>query len=83
MNVHKGQYKVIVTPFITDTDSWHLLATKRVTRPLIYQNRMPTDFVALEGNSEAGFMRDEYLYGVKNRFEIGYGDWRLAYANVP
>lgn len=83
MNIHKGQYKVIVTPFITDIDSWHLLATKRVTRPLIFQNRMPTDFVALEGNSEAGFMRDEYLYGVKNRFEIGYGDWRLAYANVP
>ena len=40
-------------------------------------------FQALEGNSETGFMRDEYLYGVKTRFAFGYGDWRDAYMHVP
>ena len=83
MNIHKGRYKVISTPTITDADSWYMVCTNRVTKPLIFQNRMPTDFVALEDSSDAGFMRDEYVYGVRNRFNIGYGDWRLAYANIP
>lgn len=83
INIHKGKYNVIVTPFITDTDSWYLLSTNGVTRPLIYQNRQATEFVPLEGNTDTGFTRDEYQYGVKNRFNIGYGDWRRAYASVP
>ena len=52
-------------------------------RSIIFQNRKPTSFDALEANSDTGFTRDEYVYGVKNRFNMGLGDWRLAYANVP
>ena len=83
VNVNQGRYKVLVTPFITDSDSWILAKTNGVMKPLIYQNRMDAKFQALEGNSEAGFMRDEYLYGVKTRFAFGYGDWRNAYMHVP
>lgn len=83
VNVHQGTFNLIVTPWITDTDAWYLLCTNRVTRPLIFQDREPTTFTALEGNSETGFMRDQYYYGVKNRFNVGYGDWRMAYASTP
>jgi phage major head subunit gpT-like protein len=83
VNVHKNSFKLIVTPWITDAENWYLLCTNRVTKPLIFQDREATTFEALEGNSENGFMRNEYLYGVKNRFNIGYGDWRMAYANTP
>jgi phage major head subunit gpT-like protein len=83
INVNRGRYKVIVTPFITDTDSCILARTNGVMKPLIYQNRQEAVFQALEGNSEKGFMRDEYLYGVKCRFAIGYGDWRNAYMHTP
>jgi phage major head subunit gpT-like protein len=83
LNVHKGRYQVVVTERITDEDSWYLICGNRVTKPVIFQNRQATEFAQLEANSETGFTRDEYLYGVKNRFNMGLGDWRLAYANVP
>ncbi len=83
LNIHKGRYDVIVTERITDTDSWYLLCGNKVTKPVIFQNRKNTEFGSLEGNSDTGFVRDTWQYGVKNRFNMGLGDWRLGYANVP
>lgn len=83
LNIHRGKYTVISTERITDADSWYLLCGSRITKPIIFQNRKPTEFGALEGSSDTGFTRDEYQYGVKNRFNMGLGDWRLAYANIP
>jgi len=83
VNVHQGSFTLIVSPWITDTDAWYLLCGNRVTKPLIFQDREATKFEALEGGTETGFMRDMYYYGVKNRFNVGYGDWRMAYASTP
>ena len=85
MNIHKGKYSVIVTPHITDVDSWYLLATNGSMRPLIYQERDPVRFDqrASGSDSDQAFMRDTFLYGVSSRFGMGYGDWRRAIANVP
>ena len=83
INVNQGRYKLLVTPYFSDTDSWILAKTDSVMKPLIFQNRKEAEFTALEGNSENGFNRDEYLYGVKTRFAFGYGDWRNAYMHVP
>ena len=83
LNVHKGRYTVITTPEITDEDSWYLACGNRVTKPVIFQNRKKTEFSRLEKDSETGFMQDKYVYGVKNRFNMGLGDWRLAIASIP
>ena len=85
MNIHKGKYNVIVTPYITDVDSWYLLATNGTMRPLIYQERDPVRFEqrASGNDSDQAFLRDTFLYGVSSRFGLGYGDWRRAIANVP
>lgn len=83
INVHKGKYNLIVTPYITDVDSWILACCNRTSKPLIFQNRKATSFESLEGDSEMGFMRKKYHYGVDNRFEFAYGNWRYAYMNVP
>ncbi len=83
INVNQNRYKILVDPYLDDADAWILAKTNGVMRPLIYQNRQETVFQALEGSSETGFMRDEYLYGVKTRFAFGYGDWRNAYLNRP
>jgi len=83
LNIHKGRYDVIVTERITDTDSWYLLCGNKVTKPVIFQNRKNTEFGSLEGNSDTGFTRDTWQYGVKCRFNMGLGDWRLGYANIP
>lgn len=83
INPSKDQYKVLVTEFFEDDDSWILAKTGGINKPLIFQNRQETEFAALEGNSEQGFMRKKYLYGVDNRFEFGYGNWRTSYMHVP
>ncbi len=80
-NPLKGKLDVIISPYLTDTNNWFLLATKWVVRPIIFQSRVPVDFSALEDTSEAGFMRDEYIYGVRARYNVGYGLWQTAFGS--
>jgi phage major head subunit gpT-like protein len=81
-NVLQGRLKLIISPYLTDTTNWYLLATDRIVKPLILQNRMPATFDALENGSESGFMRDAYLYGVRARYNAGYGLWQAAYCST-
>jgi len=80
-NVLSGALDMIVSPYLSDSNDWLLLCTKRVVKPIIFQSRVPVEFAALEANSENGFMRDEYVYGVRARYNVGYGLWQLAYGN--
>lgn len=84
-NVFHGRLTVVVSPFIRGTadDNWFLLDTKRPIKSLILQQRsdVPVEFAALESasGSEAAFMRDRYYYGVRARYNVGYGLWQTAY----
>lgn len=80
-NVLKGKLDLIVSPYLTDTNNWYLLDTSGVLKPLILQSRMPVEFSALEGKSETGFMRDTYVYGIRTRYNAGYGLWQYAYGS--
>lgn len=86
-NVFQGRLRVVVSPFLRDTadDYWFLLDTKRPVRGLILQQRsdVPVEFSAMEShNSESGFMRDRFLYGVRARYNVGYGLWQAAYGAI-
>jgi len=62
--------------------AWYLLDTSRAVRPLIYQERMPYQFLAKTNpNDDNVFMQKEYLYGTDGRSNAGYGLWQLAYAS--
>jgi len=78
-NVLKGVLNLIVSPYLTDTNNWFVLDTSHVIKPIIFQLRVPVEFKALEGDSEHAFKNDEYLYGVRARYNVGFGDWRYAY----
>ena len=80
-NVLSGALDMIVSPYLSDSNDWLLLCTKRVVKPIIFQSRVPVEFAALEANSENGFMRDEYVYGVRARYNVGYGLWQLVYGS--
>lgn len=80
-NVLSGALDLMVSPYLTDTNDWFLLCTRRSVKPIIFQSRVPAEFQALEGNSENGFMRDEYVYGVRARYNVGLGLWQLAYGS--
>ena len=82
-NVLKGKLQLIVSPYLEDTNNWFLLDTSGAVKPLILQSRVPAEFESLEGKSETGFMRNTYIYGVRARYNAGYGRWQNAYgANV-
>ncbi len=80
-NVLSGVVELIVNPYLTDTNDWFLLSTRRIVKPMIFQSRIPVEFAALEANSEGGFMRDQYVYGARARYNVGYGLWQLAYGS--
>ena len=80
-NVLSGALDMIVSPYLSDSNDWLLLCTKRVVKPIIFQSRVPVEFAALEASSENGFMRDEYVYGVRARYNVGYGLWQLVYGS--
>lgn len=86
-NVFHGRLKVVVSPFLrgASDDYWFLLDTKRPIRGLILQQRsdVPVEFTAMESaNSDSGFMRDRFHYGVRARYNVGYGLWQTAYGAV-
>jgi phage major head subunit gpT-like protein len=80
-NQLNGKLKLEVTPFITDS-SWYVFCTTGIVKPLIWQDRIPIEFGSLEGNSEQGFMRDKYIYGVRARYNVGFGPWQMAYGST-
>lgn len=62
--------------------AWYLLDLSRAVRPIIWQERVPYKFTALDRDTdEHVFMRDEYIYGVRARVNAGFGLWQLAYAS--
>lgn len=82
-NVLKGTAEVLVVPDLaTDDNSWFLLCTNRPLKPIIYQIRKKAQFVSMTNETDDNvFMRKEYLYGVDNRCNGGYGFWQMAYGS--
>lgn len=87
-NALEGSLRVVVSPYLTGgyDDYWFVLDTKRPIRALILQQRsdVPVEFSALESGSgsESAFLRDRYFYGVRARYNVGYGLWQTAYGGV-
>ncbi len=64
-------------------DFWCLMDTSKIVKPLIYQKRKAYKFVALDkDNDENVFMRDEVIYGVDARCNVGFGLWQLAFGST-
>jgi phage major head subunit gpT-like protein len=88
-NAFQGKLKLIVSPYLRDEfeDYWFLLDTSRAVRALILQQRsdVPVEFTAMEsGNaSESAWWHDRFFYGVRGRYNVGYGLWQTAYGSQP
>ena len=77
-NVLQGVARVIALPWLTDASKWYLLKTDGVIRPLIFQDREPIEFSALTEDSDEGFRREKFLYGVRARYRLTYGYWQFG-----
>ncbi len=77
-NAVQGAARIIAFPWLTDASKWYLLKTDGVIRPFIFQDREPVEFTALTEESDEGFRREKFLYGVRARYRIAYGYWQFA-----
>lgn len=77
-NVLVGAANVIYSSRLTSTTNWYLFETGSSMKPFIKQIRKPVEFNALENESDQGFMRKVFAYGVDYRIGIGYGLWQKA-----
>ncbi|MCC7231216.1 MAG: Mu-like prophage major head subunit gpT family protein [Fimbriimonadaceae bacterium] len=88
INAFQGRLNVIVSPFLRDAsdDYWFLLDTKRPIKGVILQQRsdVPVEFTALDdpNASESAWMRDRFYYGVRGRYNVGYGLWQTVYGGI-
>lgn len=78
----QGAARIIAFPWLTLATTWYLLKTDSVVRLFIFQDRAPVEFTALENQSDEGFRREKYLYGVRARYAMTYGEWRNAVSTV-
>jgi len=77
-NVLASAADVVALPWLSETDKWFLLKTDGVVRPFIFQDREPIEFSALAEDSEEGFKREKFLFGVRARYRMAYGYWQFA-----
>lgn len=79
-NVWAGSLKRVVVDYrLTDANDWYLLAVDYPLKPLIYQERKPPQFIALDKPTDyESFMRNRLLYGVDYRGNAGYGFYQQA-----
>lgn len=75
--------EVAVTNMATGSGHpWFLLDCSRPVKPLIYQERVkPTLTTLNKPTDENVFMRDEILYGVRQRSNAGFGLWQFAFGS--
>lgn len=81
-NVLSGAAKIIAFPWLSTASTWYLLKTDVSVRPFIFQGRKAIEFTALTEDSDEGFRRDKFLYGVRARYRVTYGYWQYAVRNV-
>ena len=77
-NVLSGAAKIVPFARLTDASKWFLLKTDRVVRPFLFQDREPIEFNSLERDSEAGFLREVHLFGVRARYKMTFAAWQHA-----
>lgn len=78
-NIYKGNVEVLVDAGLATDTEWHLLSTKKVIKPIIWQIREKANLVSqTDIESSDLFNRGEYLFGVEARGEAGYSLPHLA-----
>ncbi len=72
-------YLVLVNPYLTTTDDWYMFHVSGATKPFLYQERIAPSLEGLTTpETESGIIRDRFLYSVRARYAVGYGDPRYA-----
>lgn len=74
----------VVAPELSDyAEQWYLFCTKRYIKPFVFQKREKAKLVCKnKENDDNVFFDDEVIYGIKARYNVGFGLWQLAYGST-
>jgi len=76
-NAMRGRFSTIVSSSrLSDANDWYLADVSAGLKPFIKQDRQAPEFNSLEGDSDAGFMKKKWYYGIDYRVGFGYGMWQ-------
>lgn len=76
-NAMRGRFSSIVSSArLSDSNDWYIADVSAGLKPLVKQVRQAPEFNSLEGDSEAGFMKKKWYYGIDYRVGFGYGVWQ-------
>ncbi len=83
-NVMKGDASVVVSPWLTSTTAWFLIAVDPTCPALIYQERRKPEVIAVttRADSEHLIKKRELLFNAYGRGEAAYGFWQRAYGST-
>lgn len=80
--VLSGVVDIIVNKYLTTkataaNSAWYLMDLSTGMAPIIFQERKAPEIVSLTSpTGDNAFLNDEFLYGVRARFNFAYGNWR-------
>lgn len=82
-NVYVNNFRVVTNSRLTNAAKWYLFYTGAPVKPFIFQQRGFNDgqnlHVGLLGDeSDTGFMRKTWMFGVDGRYNMGYGLWQYG-----
>jgi phage major head subunit gpT-like protein len=61
---------------------WFLMDLRRPIKPIILQIRQKPQLIAKDDpRDDKVFMRDEFVYGIDDRKNVGFGLWQLCYGS--
>ena len=60
--------------------AWYLIDDTQVVKPMVYQKRKEFKLTKLFDERDSNvFFRDEFIFGVDGRMNVGYGLWHMAF----
>lgn len=78
INPYKEKFNVIVSDWLTDTDSWFLLDSRALRNNLYFIERVP-----LEISSQKEFNSGAWQIKGYGRYSLGFRSWQFAVCNIP
>jgi phage major head subunit gpT-like protein len=73
-----GAAELMVNPLLTAADRFYVFVAGNALRPFIFQERRGITAASLRADSEDGFYRKHWVFGVDARYNAGYGLWQYA-----
>ncbi len=78
LNPHLGRYQVVTGQYLTDSNAWFMLDSKKMDRSLLWYDRIPLN-INFEGVKDQVVAR----WTARTRYSFGWTDWRWCAGSNP